>query len=210
MNPLPSSPSRPMSWPAAASSADRSRPPRTGATGSGRGPRVPSLPPWSRTTRTCSSGTRSACWGACRMPRTSSRTSSSGCSRPAGAARSPRSGRTCTPRSATPAPTSWARGPALGGAVPSRFTLIGSSTVADGPPEACAGRRGIATDRGRARAIAARAGRSDPAARLRRAAAGRDRRGPRLPDQHRQLPPAATASRSCARRGGKEQTNGLP
>ena len=71
------------------------------------------------------------------------------------------------------------------------------------PARGRAGRRGTRPDRSPARAAAARAGRGDPAARLRRPATGRDRRGPRLPDQHRQLPPALRLPEAA--RGGRTE-----
>src|SRR5262249_7724958 len=61
----------------------------------------------------------------------------------------------------------------------------------------------IRSDRGPAGAPAARAGRCGPAARLRRAAAGRDRGDPGLPDQHRQLPPALRLPEAA--RGGRTE-----
>ena len=75
------------------------------------------------------------------------------------------------------------------------------AAAADGPPEAAQAVEESRPDRGPARAAAARAGRGDPAPRLRRPAAGRDRRGPRLPDQHRQLPPALRLPEAA--RGGR-------
>ena len=183
MNPLPSSLSRPMP-------RFLPRHPPTDPARRGPGNRVAvdaiPPPPWSRTTPICSSGTRSACWGACRTPRTSSRTSSSGCSvdrreevASVGAYLYRAVANACTDFLAADVParlSSW-------------FTSIGSRRSLTGRPRPRRPSRNPAGSRP-CSAAAARAGRSDPALRLRRAAAGRDRRGPRLPDQHRQLPPA--------------------
>ena len=186
MNPLPSSPSRPMSWSFAASSADRSRPPRTGQ------------PAWPSSRSELASLVEDYAdllvWHAFHllgsMPDAEDvvqdvfvRVFSTGRRDEVASIRAylyRAVGNACTDllRSRTRSAPLRAGRPRSARDRRRR------------PARGRAGCRGIRPDRGPARAIAARAGRSDPAARLRRAAAGRDRRGPRLPDQHRQLPPA--------------------
>ena len=202
MNPLPSSTSRQMSRLLAAASADRSPPPETGQ------------PAWpcsrSELATLVEDYADLLVWHAFRllgsMPDAEDVVQDVFVRvfAPAGAKRSPRSGLTCIARSATPAPTSCARGRARPASEPVDLDRLADRRRR--PARGRAGRRGMRPDRGPARAIAARAGRSDPAARLRRAAAGRDRRGPRLPDQHRQLPPALRLPEAA--RGGRTERSG--
>ena len=208
MNPLPSSPSRRISRPVAAESADRSRPPRPGDRPGRR--RGPSSPPWSRTTRTCSSGTRSACWGACRTPRTSSRTSSSRCSRPAGSDEVA-SIRAYLYRSRR---QRLHRPPALADAhrpvAASRSTSIGSRPAPTARPSPHRPSRNPPGSR--PCSVACRASRPRRSGCASSTGCGWTR-SPRswIARPTPSAPACATASRSCARRSdGKEQTDELP